>query len=307
MELYFLGTGAGMPSKERNVTAIALSLLAERGTYWLFDCGEGTQHQVLRTPVKLSKLEKIFITHLHGDHIFGLPGLLSSRSHHGGDTPLTIYGPRGIEAYVRQSLAISGSHLNYELMITELDNEGIIIEDETFTVEMKRLDHRIECFGYRIIERDLPGPLLIDKLRQERIPSGPIYGQIKQGGIVTLPDGREINGADYIGATIQGRIITILGDTKPCANSLELAKGADVLVHEATFDAQKSDLARDYDHSTSVEAATTARDAGARVLIMTHISARYQEDGAKQLINEAQEIHSNVHLAEDFWVYAVRR
>ncbi|WP_442604051.1 ribonuclease Z [Paenibacillus sp. KN14-4R] len=307
MELYFLGTGAGMPSKERNVTAIALNLLAERGTYWLFDCGEGTQHQILRTPVKLSKLEKVFITHLHGDHIFGLPGLLSSRSHHGGDTPLTLYGPRGIETFVRQSLAISGSHLNYDLHIIEIVEEGVIDTDDTFSVEVKRLEHRVECFGFRIVERDLPGPLLTDKLRQEGIPSGPIYGQIKQGGVVTLSDGRMIKGSDYIGPSISGRVITILGDTKPCAAAVELAHQANVLVHEATFEAEKSDLAQAYDHSTSAEAARTAKQAGAEVLIMTHISARYQEIGAQQLLKEAQTIHANAHLAEDFWSYTISR
>ncbi|MFH5184604.1 MBL fold metallo-hydrolase [Paenibacillus sp. TAB 01] len=140
MELYFLGTGAGMPSKERNVTSIVLNLLAERNAYWMFDCGEGAQHQVLRSPIRIGKLEKLFITHLHGDHLYGLPGLLTSRSYQGGDTPLTVYGPEGTEAFIRMALDVSQAYLAYELKVHEYPcgEESVIFEDDQFIVSLVR-------------------------------------------------------------------------------------------------------------------------------------------------------------------------
>lgn len=307
MELYFLGTGAGLPSRERNVTAIALNLLAECGAYWMFDCGEGTQHQILRSPVKLSKTDKLFVTHLHGDHIFGIPGLLSSRSHQGGESPLTLYGPRGIGDFVRHTMDISGSHINYELRIQEIQDEGVLFEDEQFTVTAARLQHRGECFGYRIAEHDRPGTLLTDKLKAMGIPSGPIYGQIKRGGNVQLPDGRTIQGEDFIGPAIPGRVVTILGDTIPCDASVRLAREADVLVHEATFSATQQELAHAYAHSTAEDAARIAQSANARTLILTHLSARYQHEDLNHLLSEAQRLHPDVYLAEDFWSFSVER
>ncbi|MET0787427.1 MAG: MBL fold metallo-hydrolase, partial [Paenisporosarcina sp.] len=138
MELQFLGTGAGMPSKQRNTSALVLKLMQERGTFWLFDCGEATQHQMLYTTLKPRKLEKIFITHMHGDHIFGLPGLLGSRSFLDGKEALTIYGPKGIQEWIQSTLRLSRTFLQYPLHIKEID-EGIIFEDELFSVEAKKL------------------------------------------------------------------------------------------------------------------------------------------------------------------------
>lgn len=305
MELYFLGTGAGVPSKERNVTSIALNLLAELGVYWLFDCGEGTQHQILRTPVKLSKTNKIFITHLHGDHIYGLPGLLSSRSYQGGESPLTVYGPPGIAAFIKQSIEISGSHLNYDLQIEEITKEGIITTQDGYTVEARRLVHRGECFGYRVTEPDQPGTLQVEKLKASQIKPGPIYAQIKQGGLITLPDGRTIRGEDYVGPTIHGRIVAIMGDTKPCDSAVRLAQNARVLVHEATFAASHTEHANDYGHSTSEQAAQIAQTAGVRTLILTHVSSRYQSDDVTSLLAEAKVIHSDTYIASDFWSYDI--
>jgi ribonuclease Z len=307
VELYFLGTGAGMPSKYRNVTSIALNLLAERGVYWLFDCGEGTQHQILRSPVKLGRADKLFITHLHGDHIFGIPGLLSSRSYVGGDTPFAIYGPKGLRNFIENSLAVSDTHLGYSIHIYEIEDEGILFEEDGFSVEVARLEHRIESFGYRIVEQDQPGKLLTDKLKALGIPSGPIYGKLKQGIAVEIEDGHVLQGADFVGASLPGRIVTILGDTKYCLGALRLAKDADVLVHEATFAMDRQELAYAYDHATSIDAARTAQEAGARTLIMTHISSRYQNEEAELLLQEAKGIHFHSFLAQDFWHYEIER
>lgn len=296
-----------MPSKQRNVTSIALNLLDERGTYWLFDCGEGTQQQILNSPVKLGRTEIIFITHLHGDHLYGLPGLLTSRSYLGGDTPLTLYGPPGIKQFVETALEVSGAHLSYTLNLVELENEGIIFEDESFSVETARLEHRIECFGYRIVEKDQPGKLLNEQLKAIGVPAGPLYGQLKQGLSVQLEDGRTIHGKDFVGAPVPGRVVVILGDTRYCDGARLLARGADVLVHEATFAMDKQELAYAFDHATSTDAARTAQEAGAKVLIMTHLSSRYQGESISVLLNEAQQIHANSYLAKDFWCFDIPR
>jgi ribonuclease Z len=307
VELYFLGTGAGMPSKQRNVTAIALNLLAERGVYWLFDCGEGTQQQILHSPVKLGRSEKLFVTHLHGDHIYGIPGLLTSRSYLGGDTPFTIYGPRGIRSFVENALTISAAHLSYPLSIVEIEQEGILFEEDDFKVEAARLEHRVESFGYRVVEQNQPGKLMLDKLKELGIKSGPVYGELKRGKTVVLEDGRTLHGADYVGPAIQGRKITVLGDTRYCKGAVYLASDADVLVHEATFAMDRQELAYAYDHATSVDAARTAQEAGAHVLIMTHISSRYTHEEAVQLLLEAQHIHPKSYMAQDFWGYEIER
>ncbi|WP_028391661.1 ribonuclease Z [Bacillus cihuensis] len=298
MDFVFLGTGAGIPAKARNVSAIALELLEERGVVWLFDCGEATQHQILKTSVKPRRIEKIFITHLHGDHIFGLPGLLSSRSFQGGTEDLTVYGPKGIGDFIQTSLAISGTHLKYSLSIVEIE-EGIIFEDEQFTVSALVLDHGILSYGYRIVEKDRPGTLLVDKLRDEGIAPGPIFKAIKNGENVTLEDGRVLKGSDYLSEPNKGRILAILGDTRTCEQAILLAKNADYLVHEATFSKEEGEMAFDYFHSTTAQAAETAKLAGAHQLILTHISARYMGEDIAVLQNEACEIFQNTLIAED--------
>lgn len=299
MELEFLGTGAGVPAKHRNVSSLALKLLDERNTIWLFDCGEGTQMQILRTNLKPRKIEKIFISHLHGDHIFGLPGLLSSRSFQGGEEPVEIYGPVGLETYVRTSLQVTRTHLAYPLRFIEIE-EGIIFKDKQFTVECMLLDHGIDSFGFRVTEADHEGMLQVEKLAELGIPAGPIYGKIKQGQKVTLADGRVIDGKDFVGENKKGRIVTIFGDTRFIKKSSEFAKDSDVIVHESTFNKNEAKLARAYFHSTTQQAAAIAKEAKAKKLMLTHISARYLAKEAKELEEEAQEIFANTQLAKDF-------
>ncbi|WP_127584568.1 ribonuclease Z [Paenibacillus koleovorans] len=318
MDLYFLGTGAGMPAKERNVTAIALRLYEERGTFWLFDCGEGTQHQVLHSPLKLGKLEFIFITHLHGDHIFGLPGLLSSRSYQGGETPLTLFGPRGIRAFVEQALTLSAAHLAYQLHIVELEDVSaeagsasadgvgrVVFADEQVEVTVAEVEHRIASYGYRVRERDRPGKLDEAKLRAHGVPAGPLYGRLKRGEDVALPDGRVLRGADFVGAPVPGRTVVVLGDTRRCASAVRLSRGADVLVHEATFAGELEPMAQQFYHTTSLGAAEVAEEAGAKKLILTHLSSRYSNDSGQSLLDEARTRFPNTELAHDHAVFVV--
>ncbi|WP_053219316.1 ribonuclease Z [Virgibacillus senegalensis] len=299
MDVIFLGTGAGLPSKERNVSSIALRMLQEQQSIWLFDCGEATQHQILHTTIKPRKIEKIFITHLHGDHIYGLPGMLSSRSFQSGETPVTLFGPKGLKEYIETSLRVSGTTLTYPLIVNEV-KEGMLFENEQFRVSAKQLSHGIACFGYRIEEKSRPGELQPERLKAAGIEPGPIYQKIKENEEITLPDGRTVLRSDFIGPDKPGRIVTIIGDTRYLPELKEFAANSDLLIHEATFKGDNEELAYEYFHSTTRQAAKIAKTAGARKLVMTHISSRYQSDMEEQLLYEAREIFPASELAQDF-------
>lgn len=304
VELWFLGTSAGMPVSGRNVTSVALRMPQNRGTFWMFDCGEGSQHQLLRTPIRLSRLEKLFITHLHGDHIFGLPGLLSSRSSIGGTEPLDLYGPPGLREFTETAFRISGTHLNYSLQIHEIA-EGKVFEDETFSVESAILDHRIDSFGYRITESPRAGALNTLMLAEMGVPSGPLYGRLKSGEDITLEDGRVIRSSDVTGNPSPGRIIVVLGDTKPCDGAVLLARGADLLVHEATFAHDLATKAEEYTHSTALQAAETAQAAGVKRLLITHFSSRYKPEDLSGLEAEARSAFLNTDAAIELRPYEI--
>lgn len=299
VQLTFLGTGAGMPSKERNTSSLVLELNDVKGSLWMFDCGEATQHQILKTHIKPRKIQKIFITHLHGDHIFGLPGFISSRSFLSGETPLTIYGPKGIKQFIDTALVISKTNVKYELEIIEIDS-GVIFDDDKYTVYAHKLQHVIPSFGFRIVQRDLPGQLLIDKALAFGVPKGPFLKKLKNGEDVVLENGRIVKSEDVLGPKKKGAIITILGDTKYCSEAIELAKNADVVIHEATFDNSTTDLAALYGHSTNIEAAKVALQANAKALILNHISARFIGKDLEKLFAEAKQVFPKTYLADDF-------
>lgn len=299
MELLFLGTGSGVPSKQRNVSSIALKLLDERNSVWLFDCGEGTQHQILRTTLKPRKIDKIFITHMHGDHIYGLPGLLSSRGFQGGEGPVTVYGPKGIKGYIQSSLKYSGTHLSYPIKFVEFTQAGVIYEDSQFKVHVDKLQHGLPSYGFRVVEADHEGTLDAQRLQSLNIPSGPVYGRLKKKEVVELEDGRVLDGADFVGPKQKGRIVTILGDTVKHPNSVILAKDADVLVHEGTFGPTEAELAKQYNHSTTKQAAQIANEASVKKLLLTHFSSRYLYKDLKELEKITQHTFSNTHVMKD--------
>ncbi|QGU11685.1 ribonuclease Z [Leclercia sp. J807] len=300
MELFFLGTSAGVPTRTRNVTSILLDLQhPTRSGLWMFDCGEGTQHQLLRTAAHPGKLDKIFITHLHGDHLFGLPGLLCSRSMAGNIQPLTIYGPPGIRAFVETSLRISGSWTDYPLEIIEI-KPGVVFKDDAYTVTAAALNHPVECYGFRIEERDKPGALDGAALIAAGVPFGPLFQQLKRGESITLEDGRTINGAAYLSPPRPGKKLAIFGDTAPCENALALAQGVDLLVHEATLEVAMEEKANSRGHSSTHQAARLARDAQVKKLIVTHVSSRYDAEGCAMLLAECRALFADSQLAEDF-------
>lgn len=305
MLLYFLGTGAGKPSLRRNVTSLLLQLPEPNKDLWLFDCGEGTQHQMLASPFSLSKITNIFITHLHGDHLFGLPGLLSSRSFH-TDGPLAIFGPAGLKEFLEISLRISGTHLSFPMEIHEV-YDGAELDIGGFIVKVAELSHGLTSYGYRIEEPDRLGRLNVMKLQQLNIPAGPIYGQLKQGKTVVLDTGQVLDGNDFLGPAIPGRRIVILGDTQYCQAAINLSKKADVLVHEATYEEALASKAREYNHATTVQAALVAQAAKVNKLVLTHLSSRYNPEDYEWLLKEAQSIFPNTELAVDHYQLVIPR
>lgn len=297
-----------MPTRARNVSSVALRL-PQRGELWLFDCGEGTQHQLLRSDLNISQITRIFITHLHGDHVYGLMGLLATCGMSGHARRIDLYGPRNLDQYVREVSRRTQFHTSYPMEVHTVE-PGEVLDDGEFKVTCGQLKHRIPAFGFRVEEHDRPGHFDVERARESGIPPGPLYGRLKAGERVTLPDGRTFDGADFTGPTLKGRSVVYCTDTIYCPAAVELARDADVLIHEATFAETDAHLAERSLHSTAAMAARTAREAGARKLVLTHISPRYVPGGAfgpQDLLREAREVFHATELANDFTTIEVER
>jgi ribonuclease Z len=302
VEITFLGTGSGAPSRSRNVSSIAVNL-TERGELWLIDCGEGTQHQTLRAPqVRLSQLTRVFFTHLHGDHLFGIVGLLASRAlAQGGQSAVTLYGPEPLSDYIRASLRASSMRFGFPVEI-KVVKPGLVYEDDEITVTAAPVRHRIEAFAYAVEEKPRPGRFDVEAARRQGVPDGPLFGKLKAGQAVTLPDGTEVTPEGLTGPPRPGRKIVFSGDTVFAPELVELAAGADLLVHEATYAEADRMLADRAHHSTAMVAATVAREAAVRMLYLTHFSPRYESvEGLRldDLLAEAQAVYPESSLAND--------
>lgn len=292
-----------MPSLQRSVSSLALTH-SQCGDTWLFDCGEGTYLQYMRSLLKLGRISKIFITHLHGDHIFGLPGMITSRSMGGIIQPLTLYGPKGIKLFMDTALLLSSSHINYPLEIIEIE-AGLVLNDRAFRVSAWPLVHSIHCFGYRIEQHDKPGFLDAARLQEDGVPRGPWYKHLKEGETVTLEDGRVIKGMDYLGPVIKGKTLAIFGDTAPTPIALQLAANVDLMVHEATLEASLQDKANKHGHSTTLQAVQVAKEAGVKRMIATHFSSRYMLSDMPRLLEECRSVFPNTQLAYDLAVFTL--
>lgn len=308
MQITFLGTSSGVPTRARNVSSVALRL-PQRAEFWLFDCGEGTQHQLLRSDLRVSQLTRIFVTHMHGDHIFGLMGLLASCGLAGNVQHIDIYGPPELDDYLKACRRYSQTHFSYPLRVHAV-RPGVVFEDNEYIVTCNLLKHRVPAFGYRIAEKDRPGHFDVERAMALGIPSGPLYGKLKRGEEITLPDGRQINGKELCGPTQMGRKLVYCTDTIYCDAAVDLARDADVLIHEATFAHQDAELAYQRLHSTSTMAAQVALGAQVKQLIMTHFSPRYAPGNnieLKDLLQEARAIFPQTEMASDFFTYEIPR
>ncbi len=314
MKVIFLGTSSGMPTLKRNVSSIALVFI-NKNKLWLWDCGESTQQQIQKTSLKLSKLEKIFISHLHGDHVFGLPGILASRGLRSGknQNKVQIFGPEGLDIYLKETLNITKTYIPYEIKIEIIPpnlSTGIIWEDEEYIVRYTEVNHNIKTYAYSVEEKKDRSHFLIEKARKLNIPPGPIYCTLKEGKTVELPDGRIFQGKNFLNKIKKGRKMAFCGDTTYCENSVHLAEGADLLIHEATFSQQEEDLAKRNFHSTTIIAAKVAEQAQVKKLLLTHISPRYSSNNKlaiteSDLLVEAQSVFPETILAEDFMEYEI--
>ncbi|HEV8631688.1 MAG TPA: ribonuclease Z [Thermoanaerobaculia bacterium] len=308
MELTFLGTGSAMPTRQRNVVAAALRL-PERRELWLFDCGEATQHRLLQTPLRPPQIRRIFLTHLHGDHLYGLPGLLTSLSMLGVEEPVELYGPAGLEGFVLGGLRVAQAGLTFSLTVHEL-GAGALVDAGGVAVRCLPLEHGVPCFGFRVEEAPRPGSFDAERAAALGVAPGPAFGILKAGGSVVLADGREVRGEELVGPEQPGRVLALLGDTRPCDAAVELGRDADLLVHEATFGQGRAAMAAERGHSTAVEAAEVARRAGARRLVITHFSARYQEgsdETVDDLLAEARAVFPATEAAADLLTVTVPR
>ena len=324
MKLVPLGTSSGKPTLKRNVSAVAA---VREGEWLLFDCGEGTQTQIARAGLHQSRLAAVFITHLHGDHFNGLPGLLSTMGLDRRSQALTLVGPRGIREYLEALTRLKILYLNYAVDLKELigpaPEDGAVaastrtanpnvtrtrhaicgaelkrvFEAPEYTVSAALLDHRVEAVGYRVEEKPRPGRFDVDKALSLRVPEGPLFRRLQMGGDVTLDDGRVVHPEEVLGPPRAGKSVAYCTDTRPCVGAVTLARGVDLLIHEATFTEEMVGEAGVFGHSTAAQAASIARDAGARKLLLTHFSSRYPDPSP--LLDEARSVFPETYLAQD--------
>jgi ribonuclease Z len=270
----FLGTSSGTPTLTRNLACVAVQ---RAGELILFDCGEAAQIQFRRAGLPLGKLTAICISHLHGDHVTGLMGLLMSLQMADRTAPLHLYGTPGLEEYVRCSRRALHTAFAYRLEIVETRISRLLWETSEYAVECRPLDHRLFCLGFALEERTRPGRFQLDRARELGVPEGPLFGRLQRGETVVLPDGRTVRADEVLGPARRGLKLAYCTDTRPAAATIELARGADLLIHEGTFAADMEAEALAKGHSTVVQAAEIARRAGVRRLALTHISPRYAD------------------------------
>jgi len=309
LKLTFLGTSAGKPTKERNVTALALEF-DQDNKWYLFDCGEATQHQILKTSLSIGKLCTIFITHLHGDHYYGLPGLLSSKTLDKAFSPLTIYGPKGIKRFIECVMDISEEHLGYKLEIIEIESYASLDFDK-FSLTVLPLIHSVQSFAYLINEHDITNRLDEQKLRLEGLEPSPLYGELKRGKNI-MHQGKELIASEYMLSPIRGRKIIIAGDNSEPDILDEHLDHLDLLIHESNYTQEVYDaLPTKFLHTTAKKLGEAAQKHHVKNLIATHISARYSQGSSYNIKMICDEIKSsykgNCFVANDFDVFYLFR
>nr|YP_009530925.1 Ribonuclease Z [Paulinella micropora]AXY63614.1 Ribonuclease Z [Paulinella micropora] len=311
MQVTFLGTSSGVPTRARNVSSVAVRL-PQRSELWLFDCGEATQHQFLRSELRISQLRRIFITHMHGDHIFGLPGLLASLGLAGNCGGIDIYGPDPLRDYLESILRTSSTRIGYPLRThrvhTAASSGIVLLDDKEFVVTCALLSHRIPAYAYRIDQKPRMGTFNIAKARELGISPGPIYADLKAGHEIILADGRIIKGSTLCGPQKPGYSFVYCTDTVFTESAINLARGADLLIHESTFAHSETEMAYQRQHSTTIMAAQTAAEAKVGQLVLTHLSPRYAHGNTltpADLLNEAKAIFPSTFLAKDFLSFEI--
>lgn len=309
----FLGTSSGTPTKTRNVSAYAVSEEQSKDWY-LIDCGEGTQHRILHTTVSLLNLKAIFITHVHGDHCYGLPGLVASAEMQGRTAPLTIVAPKGIQELMQAVIINTDLHLGYEISYVLPEDGMDVFEGESTSVSAIQLSHRVESYAYKFIETNVESTLDTKKLVELGIEQGPLWGKLKNGGTVHLENGDKLCGVDFLSVTRKPRSIVVCGDNDNPELLAQAYVEVDVLIHESTYTEEVLlQVGPGVQHCSAERLAKFAERIGVKNLVLTHFSARYSDnENAKfsiNMISEEAMQHYSGHLimAEDLAVYELNR
>jgi len=299
LSVTFLGTSAARPTVERNVSAMALM---REGETLLFECGEGTQRQMMRYGVSFA-LSEIFFTHFHADHFLGVIGLMRTLGLQARAEPMRFYGPKGAKKLLTQALQLGVERVPFEVQVEEV-SPGMVLGEkgkgkrEGYDIHVFGTEHGGGSVGYALREHERRGRFDVEKARAAGIPEGPLWGKLSKGETVRLEDGRTVGPEGIVGANRPGRLVVFTGDTRPCAAVVDAAQGADLLIHEATFGEEEKERAKETGHSTAREAAQVALAAKARRLVLSHVSARYSIS-AEELVKEARDVFKETVVAKD--------
>ncbi|RKG61028.1 ribonuclease Z [Corallococcus sp. AB011P] len=294
LRLTFLGTSAAQPTLHRGLSGLAVKADAD---LLLFDCGEGTQRQMVRFGTGFT-VDAAFFTHFHADHYLGIIGFLRTLGMMGRTAPMHLYGPPPARRLLHQAVHLGLESLAFPVEIHEL-KDGDTVRRNGYTVQAVGVDHRIHALGYVLAEDGRPGRFHLEKARELGVPEGPSFGKLQKGESITLPDGRVVKPEDVLGESRSGRRLVISGDTRPCPALVQAAKDADLLVHESTFSDDEQARAQETRHSTAREAAQVAREAGAKRLILTHLSSRHDTDPGRLLTQAREAFKGPVEVAFD--------
>jgi ribonuclease Z len=293
LSITFLGTGASIPTIDRNVAGLAVQ---REGETILFDCGEGSQRQMMRYGVGFN-FREIFFTHYHADHILGVTGLLRTMGLQDRTAPVVLYGPKGAQRVLGTAITLGVERNKFPVEILEIKPGDRLARDE-YDIVVFATEHRPDTVGFALVEHPRLGRFNPERARELGIPEGPLWGQLHRGKPVTLPDGRTVGPGELVGSPRPGRSLVYTGDTRPHLSVIEASRNTDLLVHEATFGGDELERARETGHSTAAEAARVALEAGARRLVLTHISSRYNRD-ASELLAEAKAVFPETVIARD--------
>lgn len=296
-EAFILGTGGMMPLPGRNLTSV---LLRREGELFLFDCGEGTQISLKRLNLRWKKIDSIFISHMHADHVTGLPGMLMLSSQVDRDEPLTIYGPGSIKEFIDENRRILDMYINYEIQVEVIDSPGAVVEKEDYTINAFRLHHTKPCYGYNFVEKRRPGQFHPEKAEELGIPKGPLWAELQKGSSIELENGRIIGPEAVLGESRSGRKFTFVTDTSYIESIASHAADSDLFICEGMFEEALAESAREKRHLTAAQAAKIARDAGGvKKMGLIHYSPRYTDRDLKNLLIEARKIFPDTVLCRD--------
>ena len=291
----FLGTSGSVPTLKRSLPSVVIECPK---MMLMFDCGENTQRQMMQSKVSFHRKLKVFLTHLHGDHVLGLPGVLQTMALMDRKEPVQIYGPKGIKDFLVCTKETLNFGLTFPVEITEILSQGMIVDEAEYMLVSAKSNHAIESYAYAFVEKPRPGKFYPKKAKELGVPVGELWSKLQAGQEVMSTSGKVIKPADVMGPPRQGRKIIYTGDTRPFEAFAEFAVGADLLIHESTFDDSLIEKAELDGHSTPSQAAGQAKTAGANQLVLIHISARYPD--ATLLLEQAKKIFANTLVAEDF-------